>query len=137
MYELLDEIKNAPNDDVRKYILQHNARQITLDVLQGAFHPAIQFVFKEPVEYKSQDVPPGMGYQNVETEFRRVYLFTEGSTRCDPNLTFENKRAIMIQILESMEAREAEVFRNMMHTDLKVPGLTYKLVQEAYPGILP
>jgi hypothetical protein len=44
---------------------------------------------------------------------------------------------LLIQILEALEASEADVFMNMILKDLKVKGLTYKIVQEAFPDLLP
>jgi hypothetical protein len=35
-----------------------------------------------------------------------------------------------------LEAKEAEIFMNMMLKDLKVKGLTPKIVEEAFPGLL-
>jgi hypothetical protein len=40
-------------------------------------------------------------------------------------------------MLESMEAREAKIFEQMLSKKLKVKGLTYGLVKEAFPEILP
>jgi hypothetical protein len=44
---------------------------------------------------------------------------------------------LLIQILESLEKNEADVYANMIKKDLKVPHLTAKLANEAFPGLLP
>lgn len=137
LYEIMNEVAQAPNDDVRVYILRHNDRHVLRHLLQVAFDPNIQFVFKEPVEFKSSDAPVGMGYTSLDVEFKRVYLFVEGSNKVDANLSFERKKQILIQILESLEAKEAKLFMNMLLKDLQVPGLTYKVVKEAFPDLLP
>lgn len=137
MYELFDEFVKAPDKESKIAVLRRDNRLVLKNVLQGAFHPAIQYVIKEAVPYKVSDSPPGMGYTSIEGEMKRIYLFVEGSQKVDPNLTLQRKKVILAQMLEAMEKREAEVFMGMILKDLKVKGLTYKIVQEAFPGLLP
>lgn len=137
MYEVFDDFVKAPDKESKIAVLRRDNRQVLKNVLQGAFHPDIQYVIKEKVPYKTSDAPAGLGYTSIEVEFRRIYIFVEGSKKVDPNLTLNRKKVILAQMLEAMEKREAEVFMNMILKDLKVKGLTYKLVQEAFPGLLP
>ena len=136
VYEIFEEFEKAETRKDKIAVLHKNNSMILRNVLQGAFHPAIKFVFKKPVEYKSSDSPPGMAYANLDTEFRRVYLFVEGAKSVDPNLSMQRREHILIQILETLEAREAKVFMNMILKDLKVKGLTSKIVEEAFPGLI-
>lgn len=137
IYEIFDEFKEAETRADKIESLRRNNTNILSVVLQGAFHPAIQFVIKTIPKYSSSSAPPGMGYTTLDMEFRRLYLFVEGSKRVDPNLSLDRKEKILIQILESLESKEAKIFEGMLMKDLKVPGLSYKLVQEAFPGLLP
>jgi hypothetical protein len=137
MYEVFDDFVKAPDKESKIAVLRNDRRQVLQNVLQGAFHPDIQYVIKEKVPYKASDSPPGMGYTSIEGEMKRIYLLVEGSKRVDPNLSLQRKKVILAQMLEAMEKREAEVFMNMILKDLKVKGLTYKVVQEAFPGLLP
>jgi len=138
VYEIFNEFTKAESNAERVFVLQNNVRQNRRmkEVLQGAMHPAIQFVIKNPLEYNPSLDPPGLAYSTMESIFDRIYLFTEGSTRVSPNLTLRDKEILAIQILEGMEAKEANVFMNMLMKDLKVPGLTPEVVEEAFPGLL-
>jgi len=42
-----------------------------------------------------------------------------------------------LQILESLEPREAEVIIGIFQKDLGVKGLDYKFIKEAFPELLP
>lgn len=137
IYEVFDEFQKAETRADKINVLKKNNTNTLTAVLQGAFHPDIQYVIKEIPTYKVSDAPIGMGYTSLDVEFRRLYIFVEGSKRADPNLSAERRKQILIQILESLEGKEAKVFENMLLKDLKVPGLSYKLVQEAFPGLLP
>jgi hypothetical protein len=136
MYEVFEDYKKAPDRTAKINVLRWDNRQVLKNVLQGAFHPGIQYVIKSAPSYKKPDSPPGMGYTSIEKEMNRVYMFVEGSKRVDPNLTLQRKTVILAQMLEAMEAKESEVFMGMILKDLNVPGLTAKEVEEAFPGLL-
>ncbi len=137
IYEVWDEFKKAKNKEERKEVLRKNDSETLRIVIQGAMHPAIQYVFDSPAPYKPSDAPPGMGYMNMEGAVKKIYLYVKGSKRVDPNVSQSRKENLFIQLLESMEAPESEVLMNMVLKDLKVKGLTPELVKEVWPGILP
>lgn len=138
VYEIFEEFEKAPNTEMKISVLRNNANRGPLKrILEGAFHPKLNYVIKERLEYKKSLAPPGLGYSSLDMEFRKVYLFVEGSVKVDPNLSLERKKQLLIQILESLESKEADVFMNMILKDLKIKGLTYKIVQQAFPDLLP
>ena len=137
IYEIFRDFERAPDRAAKVAVLQKNNRPVLLDVLQGAFHPDIKFLIKSKPSYRRSDAPPGMGYSTIDIEMKRIYLFIEGSAKAPKDLTDIRRQHILIQILEALEAPEADVFMNLLLKDLKVKGLTYKIVQEAFPGLLP
>jgi len=137
IYEILDEFQVPTKKQDKQNILKFNYSPALEQVLQGTFHPAINFVFKRPLKYNRSDAPPGMGYTGLHQVLERVYIFVEGSTRVNPQLTYDRKEQLAIQFLEALESKEADVFMNMMLKDLKVPYLTYNFVKETFPDILP
>ena len=136
IYEVFDDFAKLKTRAEKIDLLRSDRRRVLKDVLQGAFSPNIQFVFDKPVEYKPSDAPPGLGYTSIEQELKRIYLFIKDHPRVAPELTQQRKEHILIQILEALESREAEVYMNMILKDLKVKGLDEKLVREAFPGLI-
>lgn len=140
VYEIFDEIRATDSLSKKIEILRTNNYGSILNiVLQAAFHPGIQFVFGKDnfPEYTPDKVPPGMGYTSILTEADRLYLFVKGSKKVSPDLTLERRKQILIQMLEAMEEKEAEIFKAMLMKDLTPYGLSYRLVNEAFPGLLP
>lgn len=137
LYEVFEEFEKAPNRESRIAVLRNNDSYALKCVLNGAFNPYIRYVFEDIPPYRKSDSPPGMGYSSIHQELGRVYLFEVNNPRVDPNLSLERKKVILAQMLESLEEKEAKVFAGMIEKRLKVKGLTYKLVQEAFPGLLP
>lgn len=137
IYEIFDEFEKKTKKEEKKKILLENQNYALKNILKGNFDPNVQFVFDKPVEYKPSDAPPGLGYTSIHQELGRAYLFERNNPKTDPNLSFERKKQILTQILESLEQREAEVFQAMILKKLKIKGLTYDLVKETFPGLLP
>lgn len=137
LYEVFDEFQTATNREAKVDILRRNNSYAMQCVLRGTFHPNVRYVIDEIPKYKDSDSPPGMGYSSIAQELDRIYLLEENHPRTSPNLTLDRKKVILAQMLESLEAKEAAIFAGMIMKKLPVKGLTYKLVQEAFPGLLP
>lgn len=137
IYEIFDEFEKAVTDHDRLCVLQFNQSWALKNVLRGAFDPNVQFVIERVPYYKPSDAPIGLGYTTIHQEMGRAYLFESGNPKVDPNLSYDRKEKVLIQILEALEKREAEVFMNMLLKNLKVKNLDYKIVKEAFPDLLP
>jgi hypothetical protein len=137
IYEVFDEFKKAKTKEERLSILRNNDSWALKNVIMGALHPDVKFVIKKIPNFKAEIAPAGLAYNHMTDALSKVYLFMENNPKVSPNLTLERKEQLLIQILESLEKHEAEVFANMIKKDLKVPHLTAKLANEAFPGLLP
>jgi hypothetical protein len=138
IYEVFEDFKKAKTKEDRIAVLQKNDSYALRNVLIGAFHPQVNFTVKKIPEFvRDENMPAGMAYSNMATELKRVYLFMEGNPRVPDGLTEERKTQILIQILESLEPKEADVFAAMLQKKLGVPYLTPILVNEAFEGLLP
>ena len=137
IYEIFDEFKQARNKAERIEVLRKNDIPVLRNVLIGTFHPGIKYTVKKIPEFKSEDIPPGMAYSNMSEALNRIYLFVENNPRTPAALTEKRKEEILIQILESLEKREAEVFAGILKRDQNVPYLTPGLINEVMPGLLP
>lgn len=135
IYEVFDDFKCVKTKQDRINVLRKNESWALKSVLQGAFNTNVKFNVEVPT-YNKVDVPAGMSYDHMTSALQRAYLFQEGNPRTPPNLTEKRKSELLIQILESLEPKEAEVFANMLRKDLKVPYLTQALVNEAFEGLL-
>jgi hypothetical protein len=137
VYEIFEEFEKAPSKNEKVDVLKNNYSPVLYAVLQFAFHPGIEFVVDKVPYYKPDDSPPGLGYSSIGQELERIYLFIKDHPRTPSGLTPERRDKILIQMLEALEAKEAIVLMNMIKKDLKIKGLTPKIVKEAFPGILP
>lgn len=138
IYEIFDEFEQAKNKKERMGVIEKNLSPTLVKVLELTYHPNFQWNVKElPENYKiPNDILPGITFDNLNAQLRRLYLFRIGDPRSE-NLTEKRKNEILIQMLESIEPREAEVILGIFQKDLGVKGLDYKFVKEAFPKLLP
>jgi hypothetical protein len=137
IYEILEEFEAATTKADRQRVLAENASQHFLWVLKYTFDPQYQFYIKSfPKDYIKPDTFPGIRYAGIESEIRRVYLFLKGNETADA-MSLEKMNQVLVQLLESFEPQEAQIFVNMLKKDLQVKYLTYNLVKETFPNLLP
>jgi hypothetical protein len=136
VHEILDEVAAAKNNEDRKAILYYNNNYALRQILKAAFDPKIKFVFEKVPYYRPSDAPIGLGETNLHKEVNRLYLFEEGNPSVSPNLTQQRKEQLLIQMLESIEAKDAVVLMNALLKNLKIPGLTKKIVEDVFPDLL-
>ena len=136
LHEVFSEFEQRTTKHDKLSVLRFNQSWALKQILKGTFDPNIQFAVDVP-EYKSMIAPVGLGYSTIHQELGRAYLFERGNPKVPPELTDQRKKEIFIQILEALESKEAEIFANMVRKKQKVKGLTYDLVKEAFPDLLP
>lgn len=136
--EIFDEIKQRESKEDKIAVLRYNSSWALRNVLKGTFDPNIKFVINwVPSSYVPNDAPNGLGYTTIAQELGRAYLFELDNPKVSPSLTLERKEQLLVQILEALEKTEADVYMNMILKDQKVEGLTYEIVKEAFPDLLP
>ena len=138
MYEVFDEFEKATNKKERMDVIEKNLSKTLVDVLSLTYHPDCQWLVKEmPEGYKvPSDMLPGLSGTQLSTELRKLYLFQKGHPKAEA-LTEEKRNQLLLQLLESLEPREAEVIIGIFNKDQGVKGLDYKFIKEAFPNLLP
>jgi hypothetical protein len=138
IYEVFDEFEAASSKKERMQVVEKNLSKTLVQVFELAYHPQYQWLIKEmPENYKiPTDMLPGLSPQTLSTQLRKLYLFQKGHPSAEI-LTAEKRTQLLLQLLESIEPREAEVIIGILAKDLGVRGLDYKFVKEAFPNLLP
>jgi hypothetical protein len=138
VYEIFDEFELAKNKKERMAVIEKNLSKTLVDVLALTYHPNSQWLIKEmPDNYKiPTDMLPGLSGTQLSTELRKLYLFQKGHPSAE-QLTEQKRTQLLLQLLEALEPREAEVVLGIFQKDQGVKGLDYKFVKEAFPNLLP
>ena len=138
IYEIFDEFEMASSKKERMAIISKNLSKTLVDVLSLTYHPDCQWLVKEmPEGYKvPSDMLPGLSGTQLSTELRKLYLFQKGHPSAEA-LSEDKRTQLLLQLLEALEPREAEVIIGIFNKDQGVKGLDYKFVKEAFPQMLP
>jgi hypothetical protein len=139
LYEVFDEFEEANNKKERMAVIENNLSKLLVDVLQLTYHPDSQWLIQDmPDGYKIPETNkiPGLSQCQLSTEIRKLYLVQKNNPDAE-KLTPEKRNQLLLQLLESIEPREAEVVVGILRKDLGVRGLDYKFVKEAFPNLLP
>lgn len=138
MYEIFDEFENATSKKDRMAVIEKNLSKTLVQVLELTYNPNYQWLITEmPDGYEvPTDTLPGLSGTQLSTELRKLYLFQKGNPNAE-KLSAEKRKELLLQLLERLEPREAEVIIGILSKDLGVKGLDYKFVKEAFPNLLP
>lgn len=102
-------------------------------ILQGAFDPGIEWDLPEGAPpYKPCDFLDQQGRLYQET--RRLWIFLKGRR---PDIKPVKKEQLFIGLIESLDKDDAKLLLAVKDKKMPYKGITYKLVQEAFPGLLP
>lgn len=138
IYEVFDEFEMAWSEQEQVKVIERNMSPLLVEVLRLTFHPDFQWKVKEYPENYIEDYTKhgGLSECQLNTELRKLYLFQEGNQTAE-SLTPRKQRELLIQILESLEPREAEVVMGIFRKDQGVERLTYEFVKKYFPDMLP
>ncbi len=134
LYEIFDEITKAPDTAARMALLRQNETPALVEFLKGVYNPDVKFAVTSIPKYRPSDAPPGLGLTSMDMELKRAYLFQVEHPKKPRELSAKRQEQILIQVLESLEAREAELFGNMLLKKLDVPTMSRGLAEVAFPG---
>jgi hypothetical protein len=138
IYEVFDDFEVAKSKKDKMKIIEKNLSKTLVQVLELTYHPSFQWLTDEmPDNYKiPTDTLPGLSPQTLSTQIRKLYLFRKGDPTAE-GLSPQKRKELLLQLLESIEPREAEVVIGIFNKDLGVKGLDYKFVKEAFPNLIP
>ncbi len=132
IYEILENTNKLDSvGDRKKYLLEHDCMPIRI-LLKYCFDQRIKFLLpKGPAPYKPSDLPDAQGM--LYTEARKMYLFVEGG---NPNLTKPKREMLFINLLESLDPKDAELLVSIKDKKMPFKNITRNLVEKVYPGLI-
>ena len=132
---IFEDIAKAKSITERKKILLEHGSTPLKELLKYAVHPDIKFLLPEGAPpYKTVGSPDEYNPTYLYPNIRKLYLFVEGGNE---GLTTLRREQLFIQLLEELHPKEAEVVIQVKDKKLKYRGLTYKLVKETFPDLIP
>ncbi len=140
LLQLLELVDRAKSQKERGELLKQNQTDHLENLLWYTFHPDVKFLLPEgkpPFNAAAEDPASTMLYGQI----RKLRYFVDGpggEAFCvGQNINSVKRESMYIGMLESVTPREAEILINMKKKDLGIRGLTYKLVSDTFPHLIP
>jgi|TARA_R110000822_G_scaffold180740_2_gene320434 hypothetical protein len=133
VYEVLDAVEKATKKEEKIQILKQNDTWALKDVLRATYDDAIQFLLPPGappyIPSKEGSIPSNLLKQHKNL----TYIVKGGQGEKMPGFKREK---VFINMLESVHPKEAELLLKMINKESLRKGITKKLVQEAFPGLI-
>jgi hypothetical protein len=134
-YEIFKEVHNAKKKAEKIAVLHHYSSASLKTILGYTYDPRIKWLLPEGIPPYTPLPDAADQEAGLAAELRRIYLFVEGNSETQRNLKQTRREQIFIDMLESVDPRDAKVLIGMKEGKLPFNGLTRKLVAEAFPNI--
>jgi len=135
--QIFEEIEKQKTKQAKIDVLRRYDSQVLRGILEINFIPQYKLLLPEgaPPFKRDDRTPDGYSETNLFTEFRRMYIWL----RHDVNVSKVKREQLWIQMLEGIHWKEADLLNHMKDKNLTklYKSLTYELVSEAFPGMLP
>jgi len=128
--EVLEQVSEAKKPEEKIELLRKHNSTVLRDVLRLAYDKDKVWLLPEGNPPFTRNELPGQ-QGNLFAEWRRMYLFFEGG---NPNLTAVKREYLFIQMLESIDPRDADLICSIKDKKMPYKTVTKKLIEMAYPG---
>ena len=132
---IFGEVAKAKTKDQKKATLIKYDNSALRELLRYAFDPNLKFLLppgNPPHKYAGDTDEPNPTY--LYGLVRKLYLFVEGGNTA---LKQARREYLFIEMLESIHPLEAELLLQVKDKKVKCRGLTYNLVKNTFPDLLP
>jgi hypothetical protein len=134
VFEILEKTAAAKTKKEKISILhEHDKCWALKDILRGSFDTSLKFnlpMGSVPYEPARPESHPS----NLLKENSKFKFFIKGGM--GDKMAKVKREKIFLDMVEMIHPRDAELVCAMINKKLKIKGITKKLVQEAYPGLI-
>lgn len=123
--------KEKASKDKVAVLQQHDSGPLRM-ILKYALDPNIVWDLPDTDPPYTPCPHPGQETRLI-SEARRLYLFIRGG---NPNLSQIKREALYIELLESIDPKDAVLLNSIKNKKIPYKGITAKLVNEAFPDLI-
>lgn len=131
--EVCDKLKSAKTKNDRIDLLRENDCAALRGLLRMNYDASLVLSLPEGAPpYKVLNVPAGFGNTTLKASAKGWYVFIKDAS---PNLKQSKREALFIDLLESLDSKEAAILVDAKDRKLDL-GLTKKVIDEVFPGLI-
>jgi hypothetical protein len=134
--EVLEMVSKAETKKEKIEILRRNNTLELRDILKGAFDDTITFILPKGSPTIDEQEKRKYDKRHLASETKKFRYFVKGGPGEQVNAL--RRERMFIDVLYRIDSKEADLVCKMKDKELEgvYKGLTKKLVQEAFPGLI-
>ena len=133
VHEIIDMVSKAKTKEDKISLLKEHESQALKDVLVGAYHSKVEWNLpagRPPFEASQEGNVPS----NLLKQTKNFNDLVKGGP--GDNLPAFKRERIFIRMIENVHPDDAELLLKMVAKKQLAKGVTKKLVEEAFPGLI-
>ncbi len=135
LHSIFSENEKITTKNARMKHLRENYTPAMGAVLEFTFNSLNKWLLPDGKPPYKENETPWDNQGQLHHEVRRFYLFTDGPSDAQRNLSQIRREQLYIDMLENLPAEEAKILLGMKDGKLPYKGLTKKFVMECFGGL--
>ncbi len=135
--ETLEEVAKAKTRDQKREILKKRENLATKILLQLNYHPDAKWLLPPGAPPYEPAKQGDMTSNSFHYEVKKLDYYTDPSPHPLSELPMLRREAMFVGLLERLDPQDAEMMIAIKDKKLSYKGLTYKLVKDTWPDLLP
>ena len=132
--ETFELVGKAQTREEKRQLLKDRENFATKALLQLNFHPDVKWAFPPGAPPYTPSQIADSTPNSLHFEVKKLNYYTDPSPH---DLPLVRRESMFIQLLERLDPKDAEILLAIKDQKLSYKGLTYKLVRDTWPDILP
>ena len=130
--ETLEMVSKAKTREEKRQILKDRENFATKAILQLNYHPDVKW--KIPKGSPPYTPNENQADASLHYEVKKLDYYVDPSPH---NLPMLRREAMFVQLLERLTPKDAKLLIDMKDKKISYKGLSYKLVRDTWPDLLP
>ena len=135
--ETFEEIAKAKTREEKREVLKKRENFATKALLQLNFHPAVKWLLPPGAPPYTPSTEGDMTSNSLHYEIKKLDYYTDPSPHSLDELPMLRREAMFVGLLERLDPQDAVMMIAIKDKKLSYKGLTYKLVKDVWPELLP
>ena len=135
--ETFEEIAKAKTREEKREVLKKRENFATKALLQLNFHPAVKWLLPPGAPPYEPAKLGDIQSNTLHYEIKKLDYYTDPSPHSLDELPMLRRESMFVGLLERLDPQDATMLIAIKDKKLSYKGLTYKLVKDTWPDLLP
>ena len=135
--ETFEVIGQAKTREEKRDLLKQRENFATKAILQLNYHPSVKWLLPPGAPPYTPSTEGDMTSNSLHYEVKKLDYYTDPSPHSLEDLPMLRRESMFVSLLERLDPKDAKLLIDVKDGKLSYKGLTYKLVKDTWPDLLP